>query len=296
MCSRHRPLEGADSGTFDPELQVHWEPEEGLDVDQLQADGAQETYPIPAVDTRSVPQLRTAAGQVLLATFSGDGDAASAMQKLILAIEAEADELAYCKSQEGEGTDWHYCDLDSPHHMAANRAEAAATSGPEALPDPAALDLWRRFLDLNDISGGEYAAKYRGGDRATTYGGEIDIISEQARQLLAATPPRSTTAPQVDALREALERIIRTAQEVAIYQHGEPIAVLDVVIQQARAALAAFPSGSYEPEPGQLHRDGWHYPACWQAWAAAWYPDDWPCICENRGSYEPEAADSEERP
>jgi len=46
----------------------------------------------------------------------------------------------------------------------------------------------------------------------------------------------------------ALNRILGAAEEVTIYQHGNPVAVLDDIVKIAKQALAALPS----PEPTSL--------------------------------------------
>lgn len=77
-----------------------------------------------------------------------------------------------------------------------------------------------------------------------------------------------------DPLREALERLAQMAEEVTMYQHGTPYAVLQDIAEYARAALAATATGKPAGEPeGGL--DEWQWTGDWPPPARHGAGDGW---------------------
>lgn len=141
---------------------------------------------------------RTAAGRAWAADNALNGAAHDPayienLVPFILAIEAEAADLA----AEGLNIDWHYCDLDSPHHLAAVAAEKIT------FPAEAASDLRAALTDaeLTEIEG-HWAAAYGSLDGETHWSSRavarlLDEVRSHARGLCYVLWPGGPNGEQL---------------------------------------------------------------------------------------------------
>jgi hypothetical protein len=62
-----------------------------------------------------------------------------------------------------------------------------------------------------------------------------------AEFVVATLDAARAAVPDAEGLRKALVGILGEAEEYTMYQHGNPVTVLDAVVRRARAALADEP-------------------------------------------------------